>query len=264
MTATPEQTAFPALFVSHGAPTLALTEGPARRFLSELGETLGQPRAILVLSAHWESPALKVTGGDNPETIHDFRGFPEEYYALRYAAPGAPDVAKEVIVTLAATGHSAIAEDRGYDHGVWVPLMLMYPEAKVPVIQLSIDPDADPSSHLALGEALADLRLKGVLIIGSGSLTHNLHEVRRDNIDADAEDWVVAFGDWMHDRLQAADTEALLDYRRRAPNAERNHPTDEHLLPLYAAMGAGGPETARRLHTSHTYGTLAMDVYAFG
>ena len=264
MTTQPKQPSLPALFVSHGAPTLALTDGPARRFLSSLGEDIGKPRAILVLSAHWESPELKITGGYKPETIHDFRGFPKEYYALRYPAPGAPEVAREIVDTLSDANLAALTEDRGYDHGVWVPLMLMYPDADIPVLQLSIDPDAAPASHVALGKALAALREHGILIVGSGSLTHNLHEVRRDAIDADAEDWVVEFGDWMHARLEAADTDALLDYRRQAPHAARNHPTDEHLLPLFAAMGAGGPETARRLHTSHTYGTLAMDVYAFG
>jgi 4,5-DOPA dioxygenase extradiol len=256
----------PALFISHGAPTLALVDSPAHRFLRELGKTLPRPTAILVISAHWETRgALAVSVAATPETIHDFGGFPDALFAIAYPAPGAPGVARRAAALLAQQG-IAVSQSptRGLDHGAWVPLYLMYPDAGIPVAQVSIVRGASPDEHQKIGRALAPLRDEGVLIIGSGSLTHSLYAVRGEPIDVAAPDWVSSFGDWMKARLDAGDLQALLDYRSRAPHATRNHPTDEHLLPLYVAMGAAGPNArAERLHASYEYGILAMDAYAF-
>ncbi|RJG11663.1 DODA-type extradiol aromatic ring-opening family dioxygenase [Massilia cavernae] len=259
-------TTLPSLFVSHGAPTLAIVDSPARRFLLELGRTLPRPKAILVASAHWETrggPAVSLAA--KPETIHDFGGFPAELHAMQYPAPGAPDVARRAAQLLSQAGFSTgESATRGLDHGAWVPLSLMYPDADIPVAQVSIVHGGSPGAHETLGAALAALREEGVLVIGSGSLTHNLYEFRSQPIDTAAPAWVSEFGSWMKDRLDAGDREALLDYRKLAPHAERNHPSEEHLLPLFVAMGAGGESArAERLHASFEYGILAMDVYAF-
>ena len=256
----------PTLFVSHGAPTLAIVDSPANRFLRQLGKTLPRPKAILVASAHWESqsgPAVSLAA--NPKTIHDFGGFPDALFAIQYPAPGAPEMAARAASLLSREG-VAVAQSptRGLDHGSWVPLHLMYPHADIPVAQISIVRGASPEEHERIGRALAPLRDEGVLIIGSGSLTHNLYEFRGQPIDVDTPDWVSSFGDWMKARLDANDLAALRDYRKLAPNAERNHPTEEHLLPLYVALGAAGEQArAERLHASYEYGILAMDVYAF-
>lgn len=256
----------PTLFVSHGAPTLAIVDSPASRFLRQLGKNLPRPKAILVASAHWESqggPAVSLAA--KPPTIHDFGGFPDALFAIRYPAPGAPEMGARAASLLSREGVAvAQSPSRGLDHGAWVPLHLMYPDADIPVAQISIVRGASPEEHERIGRALAPLRDEGVLIIGSGSLTHNLHEFRGQPIDVAAPGWVSSFGDWMKARLDANDLQALRDYRTRAPNAERNHPTEEHLLPLYLALGAAGDNArAERLHASYEYGILAMDVYAF-
>jgi 4,5-DOPA dioxygenase extradiol len=255
----------PSLFLSHGAPTLPLTDTPARSFLSGLGGRLPEPKAILVISAHWETESAMVSAVERNDTIHDFRGFPRPLYELTYPAPGAPSLALQVAELLRASGLSCgIDKLRGLDHGAWVPLLLMYPKADIPVLQLSIQPHLGPAHHLRLGQALERLRGEGVLIIGSGSLTHDLSEFRGQALDAPAPDWVTRFADWFGEKLDTARTGDLVDYRRQAPFAVKNHPSDEHLLPLFAALGAAGRSwCAAHLHASATYGILRMDVYAF-
>ena len=255
----------PSLFISHGSPMLALTEAPARAFLRGFGRTLERPRAILVASAHWETERPAVNAVARNETIHDFYGFPPALYALGYTPPGDPALAERVSDLLCAAGlASEIDHARGLDHGAWVPLLLAYPEAEIPVLQVSVQSHLGPAHHYQLGEALAPLRAEGVLIIGSGSWTHNLRRLRRDAIDApDAPD-VVAFSDWMDRALAEGRRCDLLTYRSKAPHAAEQHPTEEHLLPLFVAMGAGGAAAkAARIHSSCTYGALRMDAYAF-
>ncbi|HJW57760.1 MAG TPA: class III extradiol ring-cleavage dioxygenase [Burkholderiaceae bacterium] len=256
----------PALFISHGSPMLAIEDSPARRFLLTLGKTLPQPKAIVVASAHWETSGMPaVLVASEPETLHDFGGFPPALFAIRYPAPGAPAIAEQAAQLLERAGLAVRrSADRGLDHGAWVPLRLMYPDADIPVTQVSLLHGATPAAHAAIGNALAPLRDDGVLIIGSGSLTHNLHEFRGQPIEAPVPAWVSDFGDWMLAQLRDNRHDALLDYRRQAPFAVRNHPTEEHLLPLFVAMGAAGKNArAERLHASVEYGVLAMDVYAF-
>ncbi len=258
--------ALPTLFISHGSPMLAIQDSPARQFLQQLGTSLPRPKAILVASAHWEcSNATAISFAASPTTIHDFGGFPAELFAIQYPAPGAPELAGEVVALLEAAHVPVIRNaDRGLDHGAWVPLRLMVPDADIPVVQIALLRGASPVDHERLGNALAVLREQNVLIIGSGSLTHNLHEVRGQSLDAPAPAWVTEFGTWMHTALEHGDYEALRDYRRQAPFAERNHPTQEHLLPLFVALGAAGVTArSKRIHTSHQYGVLAMDIYAF-
>lgn len=255
----------PALFVSHGAPTLALEPGPTRGFLAQLGSGFERPRAILAISAHWETPAPEISAALQPETIHDFYGFPQALYAMRYPAPGAPELAARAARLLAASGFTAAATaQRGLDHGAWVPLMLMYPEADIPVTQLSVQSTLGPEHHWRMGEALRPLRDEGVLIIASGSVTHNLREFGRHRYDSPPPSWVSEFNDWLHDRLVSMDQAALLDYRTLAPHAARNHPSEEHLLPLFAAAGAATPGShSQRLHAGYTYGVIGMDAWRF-
>jgi 4,5-DOPA dioxygenase extradiol len=255
----------PSLFLSHGAPTLPLTDTPARTFLQQLGQTLERPKAILVISAHWETAVPTVSAVDSNETIHDFGGFPRALYDLRYPAPGSPTLAARIAERLRADGFDCnVDRRRGLDHGAWVPLLLMYPKFDIPVLQLSVQPHLGPEHHLRVGHALAPLRDEGVLIIGSGSFTHDLSEFRGHNLNDPAPDWVNNFADWFDKALADGETDILVDYRRRAPFATKNHPTEEHLLPLYAALGAAGAKArAKRLHASSTYSVLRMDVYAF-
>ncbi|HSP31406.1 MAG TPA: class III extradiol ring-cleavage dioxygenase [Halomonas sp.] len=242
----------PSLFISHGSPMLALNKTPAHTFLRELGSRLA-PKAVVVVSAHWESPTLKVSTSAKPETIHDFGGFPRALFECQYPAPGEPDLAEQLAVLLGAE-----REERGFDHGVWVPLSLMFPEANVPVVSLSLPVRWSNAELAALGERMSPLREEGILIIGSGSLTHNLYELMPQ--DSPMPGWVDEFGRWVHKRLVANDREALLNWER-APKARENHPTPEHFQPLLVAMGAGGEAT--QLHHSVEHGVLAMDVYQF-
>jgi 4,5-DOPA dioxygenase extradiol len=253
----------PSLFLSHGSPMLALTDTPARDFLKGLGKQLGRPEAIVVASAHWETPAPLLNAVERNETIHDFSGFPPELYRMSYPAPGDPALAERAAARLRDAGFAvALDRARGLDHGAWVPLTLMYPAADIPVVQLSLQTPLGPAHHVALGRALADFRRDGVLVIGSGSYSHNLGELRRGEVAGEEPQWVTSFADWFDRALVEQRADDLVHYRTRAPDAVRNHPTDEHLLPVFVALGAGG--APRRLHKSTTYGTLRMDAYAFG
>ena len=251
---------FPAVFVSHGAPLLAIDDGAAHRFMRGYGDALGRPRAIVVASAHWTTVEPAVCAVVQPKTIHDFGGFPRALYQLAYPAPGEPALAQRVAQLLAAAKIDCALDERwGLDHGAWVPLMLMYPAADIPVLQIALQPQFGPHHHFELGRALAPLREDGVLILGSGGVTHNLGELAAPGAAPMA--WASDFSDWIHDTINAGDNDALLDYRRLAPQAARNHPTEEHLLPLFVAAGAGA--RGRRVHTSTTYGSLMMDAYVF-
>jgi len=252
----------PGLFVSHGAPTLPLEpEHPTHAFLKDFGARLERPRAILMVSAHWDTRLPALTLAPELSTIHDFYGFPEELYALRYPAPGSRELAERTAALLQAKGLQVAAEpERGLDHGAWVPLMLMYPQADIPVVQLSLQTPEGAEHHWKIGEALAPLRREGVLLIGSGGATHNLREFFRP-VPGQDESYVPKFTAWLEDVLVRGDREALTDYRRRAPDARRAHPTEEHFFPLLVAAGAGGQ--AERIHSAMTGPSLAMDAYRF-
>lgn len=256
--------AFPAIFVSHGAPTLPFDDVAARDFLRELSGRFEKPAAIVAVSSHWETDLPMMSTSERPETIHDFFGFAQDLYRLQYPAPGAPALARRIATLLEAAGFAAdLSKDRGLDHGAWVPLMLAYADADVPVTQLSIQTRRGPAWHWRLGEALRPLRDEGVLILASGSATHNLREFGRHGRDAAPLGYVAAFNDWLANAVVGGRRDDLIDYRSLAPEAARNHPTEEHLLPLFVAAGAGRSGRGERLHASYTYGALAMDAYRF-
>ena len=257
----------PAIFVSHGSPMLAIEDAQARQFLASLPEILPErPKAILMISAHWERLRPAVSSPPANETIHDFGGFPPALYQIQYPAPPSADLARRVAELLGASGlPTVIDQRRGLDHGAWVPLMVAWPDADIPVVQLSVQTRLGPAHHYQLGQILAPLRDEGILIIGSGSFTHDLASFRSSGgrIDAPEPDWVHAFAEWMASALRERRVDDLLNYRVLAPDAAHNHPTEEHLLPLYVALGVA-PEAVRHLHQSTTYGILRMDAFAFG
>lgn len=244
----------------------AITESPARDFLRALGGMLPRPRAILAVSAHWETVEPCLNAPAQNATIHDFYGFPKPLYGLSYPAPPAPELAAQACQLLRAAGLPAgVDTQRGLDHGAWLPLLLAWPDHDIPVAQLSVQTQAGTAHHLALGAALAPLRDEGVLIIGSGSFTHDLRRFRGGmDLSAPETPDVTAFSGWMNEKILAGDLAALADYRRRAPFAAEEHPTEEHLLPLHVAAGAAGPGAkVERLHTSVEFGFLRMDAYQF-
>lgn len=255
----------PTLFLSHGAPTLAVEDSAAGRFLDRLGATMPRPRAIVVASAHFISDKPTVGGASQPRTVHDFGGFPEALYGIRYPAPGAPGLADDIASRLAHAGLSGKSHPaHGLDHGVWVPLLRMYPEADIPVVPLSVSPLSDAAWHLALGRALAGLRNEGVLVIGSGGFVHNLGDLDWSHPAAPLAPWASEFAEWMHENLAAGNEPSLLAWQSQAPHARKAHPTTEHLMPLFVALGAAGESSrAEVLHRSHQLGTLALDAFAF-
>jgi 4,5-DOPA dioxygenase extradiol len=252
----------PALFISHGAPTLALEAGSVGAALQRLSSNLPTPTAIVVMSAHWQSHTLEVSTGTRPETWHDFRGFPDELYHLRYPAAGDPALADHLLGLLHSAGlvaHGNLMRPR--DHGVWVPLRHLYPNADIPVIQLSIPISFNAAQLHHVGRVLAELRQAQILLIGSGSITHNLHELSRQSPNAPTPEWASSFRQWVVNHLVNDDYDSVLDWLARAPHARRNHPTDEHLSPLFFAMGAG--QRFSLVHSSFMFGALGMDIYRF-
>lgn len=254
----------PALFVSHGSPNLIGEDTPGREFLAGLGDSLGRPDAIVVASAHWETAVPEFTASAQPETIHDFYGFPEALYRLRYPAPGNPGLATRAVALLEGAGIPAATDARrGFDHGAWSPLLLMYPKADIPVVELSVQPGRSPAHHIAVGRALAPLREQNILVMGSGGAVHNLRALEWGR-PGDPVAWARDFDEWLDRRLGDGHDEALAAYRREAPGAVLAHPRDEHLLPVFVAYGAGGPKSrGRRIHNSFTYGSLSMAAFVF-
>jgi 4,5-DOPA dioxygenase extradiol len=264
-------TAFPTLFLSHGAPDLLVRDTPAREFLSRFGrefcEARGRPQAILIASAHFDTIAPSFCADEQPELIYDFQGFGTELYQTTYPAPGLPQLA-----TIAAT----LVEDfgfpvqevtgRGLDHGAWVPLSLLFPEADIPVVEMAIQSKQGAGHHIALGRALAPLREHSVLVIGSGSLTHNLSDILRADPGGETAvpEAVRAFTDWVEAKVEAGAIDEIADYRALAPHAREMHPTPDHFVPLPFAFGAAGEGArGRRVHASVERGSMAMDAYLF-
>lgn len=250
------------LFVGHGAPTLALSAHPASGFLRALGHQLARPASVIVVSPHSASDRFDIKAPPRFETWHDFHGFPAALYRLTYNPPGDAALAERVQHALSAAGlATAHSADARLDHGAWVPMMLMWPQADVPAVQITIRGDGGPAAHWALGEALRPLLSDGTLLLGSGSVVHNLHDMDPDEAAPSAR-WALQFSQWIHQRLLEDDRAALLDYRQRAPHAVRAHPHEDHLLPLFVAAGAG-TAAARRLFDGTTYCSIGMDAYAF-
>lgn len=251
--------ALPTLFLSHGSPMHAIQPGAVRAVWEGIARDLPRPKAILICSAHWETDVPELSGTAKPETIHDFYGFPKSLYEIQYPAPGSPEVAFKAFQLLEkANLKPAVDPARGLDHGAWSPLLHMYPKADVPVVQVAVQTALGPRHHVELGRALAPLARESVLIIGSGHMTHNL----RDR--AGPAPYAGEFQSWVKEKIDSRDLDSLVNYRELNPNGVRAHPTDEHFLPLFFALGAAGKDyKAERLYDAIEMGALAMDAYAF-
>lgn len=264
--AAPAAEAIPALFVSHGAPLFAIDAGHTGPALTQWGQRLRAQypglRGVVIMSPHWMASSPLVMTGAQPATWHDFGGFPPALYALQYPAAGSPALAQQVLGLLQQAGVAAQGDaERPFDHGAWVPLMHLFPQADVPVVQVALPAHAGPAQVYALGAALRSLRSEGVLLIGSGSMTHNLAEFFGGA--REAAPYVLEFSRWIEDRLQAGDMQGLLNYRHEAPHAVRAHPSDEHFLPIFFALGAAG-DALRPEYLSREvmYSMLSMDAFA--
>lgn len=258
--------ACPSLFISHGVPDLALGLCPTGKFLSEYGASLGRPDAIIVVSSHFEMERPTVSGVRYPPTIHDFEGFDPGLHRFQYRAPGSPELARAVFDALKDEEFDpALDPMRGFDHGTWVPLSLLFPRADIPVVTVSVCEGMGPLYHRDLGRCLRPFRRHGVLVIGSGTITHNLDVFLEGRYHKSARppDWVTRFSEWLNANVEAGASDDLLNYRQLAPNAAENHPTEEHLMPLFVAMGAADHPDGTCLHRGHSYGVMAMDAYRF-
>jgi 4,5-DOPA dioxygenase extradiol len=255
----------PTLFISHGSPMHAVNAGKAGEAWATVAKQLPQPKAVLMVTAHWESNLPMLSGNPKPSMIYDFGGFPEELYKIVYGAPGSPDIAARAQALLKDAGFTAgIDGCRGYDHGTWVPLLKMYPDADIPIVQLSVQTAMSPRHHYELGRALALLTKEGVLIVGSGHLTHNLRDWMMTRGQGPRAAYAQKFQGWVFDKLAAHDVDALTGYRREAPDAVRAHPSEEHFLPLFVALGAAGHDaTPTRIYDGFEGTALAMDAYRF-
>lgn len=261
----------PTLFISHGGPNIILDDTPARDNLRKLTTQLPEkPKAILIVSAHFEKQGAVVVSDPQPETLYDFGGFQPELYQMVYPSPGDPDLALRVQQMLKEAGIEAtLLAKRGFDHGTWTSMKLAFPDADIPIVQLSIDPTRDALYHFHLGAALSSLREEGVLLIGSGHITHNLRAVfgaMRNGIALDDElaKKVSVFTEWFAEKFAAGDQRSILNWSEEAPFVAENHPTDEHLMPIFFAYGAAGVGAkAERFHASKQFGFFAFDCYRF-
>jgi 4,5-DOPA dioxygenase extradiol len=233
----------PVVFFGHGNPMNALADNAYSEGWRAIGSSIPRPRAILMISAHWYVPGTYVTAMPQPRTIHDFGGFPRELYAMRYPAPGDPELARYIIDLLAPNPAGADAS-WGLDHGTWAVLCHVYPEADIPVVQLSIDETQPPAVHYALGERLRPLRDAGVLIAASGNIVHNLHAIAWGRHAPEPYDWALRFETQARKLLVSHDFEALVDYELLGNDARLSAPTPEHYLPLLYAMGASDQHDA--------------------
>ena len=248
----------PALFISHGAPTLAIEQSATTSALARIGQNLPKPRAIIIMSAHWQSAKLEISSNPQPKTWHDFSGFTPELYDLQYPAAGQPALAETLAQQLTARGITCRVNPlRVSDHGVWAPLLHLYPEADIPIVQISLPRHYDSVACYKLGAQLAQLRDEQILLIGSGSITHNLQALRwqAESIDKTARDFKV----WLLQQLKT-DIPSALDWQQY-PNYQNVHPSDEHLLPLFFALGAG--QRVSVVHQSMAHHSLGMDIYRF-
>ena len=267
-------TALPPVFVSHGSPMIALEPGAAGAFMQRLGPAIdaafGRPKAIIAISAHTAARAPVLLAAPRHEAVYDFGNFDPKLFTLRYDVPGAPALAEQTAALLATASIPVhVTSEGGLDHGIWTALRYLYPAADIPVLPLAFVPDQSPAQQFALGEALASLANEGVLVLGTGSITHNLRRAFSGGLRGPRQQPEIpeskAFRDWMNAHGMARDWNALLDYRQLAPHAVDMHPTDEHLLPWFVAAGAGGRQDAPlRLHDSVEMACIGMDAYAFG
>jgi 4,5-DOPA dioxygenase extradiol len=247
------------VFVAHGSPMMALEDTPASRFLEEFGSTV-RPKAIVVFTAHWESKVLTMSSPEGVfSTIYDFGGFPPELFAVKYPAPGSPELLARIRDRFQAAGIAVEESDRGLDHGSWVPLSRMFPQADIPVVQISVNPFLPPAEQFKIGEALRGLEDEDILIVGSGVTVHNLRKIEWGKPrNRTPEDWALQFDDWLLDKLEKKDIEGLFRYEEEAPHAKVAVPREEHFVPFFITLGSGKPgRDARVLHRSYEFGVLS-------
>lgn len=251
----------PSLFISHGAPDFVLTEHAANHSLRSLREKLAPPKAIVIISAHWIESPIGITSAASHQMIYDFSGFPDALYQLTYPAKGDPALARQIAQQLERSGFSVtLDQERGLDHGAWVPLMLIYPTAEIPVIQVSL-PMGTLRESAKLGEALAPFREQGVLIIGSGGSEHNLRAMNREER---TDVWAKKFEHWLQQHVEGAHFDRVVNPKQFTPLFEQAHPTPEHFAPLVVAWAAGGKsKPGKRFHQSFMYGNIGMAMYEF-
>lgn len=256
----------PVLFVPHGSPMFALNPGAAGAAMSRLAGQLGAFAAIVVISPHWETGVPTVGTAAALPTIHDFGGFDPRLYEIEYPAHGSQAAAQAVITALQTAGFPVASDpSRGLDHGAWVPLRQMFPSAGVPIVALSIQHHLGPAHAYAVGKALAPLTEQGFLIVASGNITHNLADFRIAQAMGPSEaPYAHEFSDWVYAKMTARQDQALIDYRKTQPLGVRAHPRDEHLLPLFTALGAAGPDAQpKAFFRGISDAVIAMDGYAF-
>ena len=255
----------PVFFIAHGAPTLAIEQGPYVDFLTKLHKTIQKPEAIVIFSAHYESPVQLIGSVKQYETIYDFYGFPKALYEMTYPAKGHQALAQEIHELFKANNiKSALDDERGIDHGAWTVLKLMYPECDIPVVTLSVDPDKNPQEHYNIGKALAPLREKGVLIIGSGNSVHNLRALNWYDVNAPTDKWALEFDDWIEKQLKDWNVDELLQYEKKAPHFRKAVPSCEHFIPIILAAGAAdGTRKVQPIHRSSQFGNLTYFPFRF-
>lgn len=253
----------PAVFVSHGSPMTALESGPYAHALAEFGKSVS-PAAIIVISAHWQEPGIRIASAARPELIYDFGGFPRALYELKYPAPGSPELAERVAAALGRPGFDTTLDARrGWDHGVWVPLRLMFPEARIPVLEISLPTRWSPQELYRVGEALAPLREKAVLILGSGGIVHNLRLMNFAQKEAPSETWAREFQDWVRSAVERRDLSSIFNYQKLAPQVARAVPTEEHLAPLFPVLGAAGDYSyVRPIYEGIEHANMSMYSFA--
>jgi 4,5-DOPA dioxygenase extradiol len=251
----------PSLFISHGAPSIALEQDDFTRAVASFGKPLSSARAIAVVSAHWQARSVRVNAVAHPETIYDFGGFSPELYKIRYEAPGDPALAREISTLL---GNASLEESRGWDHGLWVPLRILLPDANIPIVEIAQPNPATPAELMRIGQALAPLRDRGVVIAGSGGIVHNLRAIHLADKNGSIDDWAKEFDDWFATHLAVRDFGTLTRYRDLAPHANLAVPTPEHFEPLFVALGASREtDKLTTIYEGFHYGNLSMRTFVF-
>lgn len=244
---------------------LALEKSKTSLFLKQLGNQFSRPKAIVVFSAHFDKPEdIIITSGKHPKTIHDFYGFPEPLYNMQYKAPGSPQLAKRIADLFNSQGIKAqLDSQQGWDHGLWIPLQLIYPAADIPVVEISINSRLGSKAHYQYGKVVSELREQQVMIIGSGGISHNLSEVFKPTATNQGTEKVQVFTHWVKDKLIHGDIASLLNYQNEAPQLRFNHPTQEHFMPIFAVLGSSDLQNIEQIHADIEYQVLAMDAYQF-
>jgi len=251
------------IFVGHGAPTIIWEENEFTDLLKDYSKTIPKPKGIIIFSAHWESPVQLIGSSQNYEMIYDFYGFPDELYKTTYPVSGDVRLAREIHSTL--RDHdipSTFDSTRGIDHGAWTMLKLLYPKADIPVVTMSVNTELSPLEHYKIGESLRKLKEKDYLIICSGGIVHNLRTLKFDAKNVDS--WASEFNNWIKDKVQTGDLEALLDYQNSAPNSRLAVPTKEHFINLLIALGTSTTNNKPKLLKSiFQHGNLSLDLWEF-